>query len=68
MSVRFIAARVLSSLESGHERARLMLSGSRGIGGITINSQSVTSLELLDLEEDEGEDDDDDDEELDKEE
>ena len=40
-----------------------MLSGSRGIGGITINSQGITSLELLDLEEDEGEDDDDDEEE-----
>jgi hypothetical protein len=64
MSVRFVAARVLSSLESGHERARLMLSGSRGIGGVTVNSQGVTSLELLDLEEDDGEDDDD--EELDE--
>jgi len=65
MSVRFVAARVLSSLESGHERARLMLSGSRGIGGVTVNSQGVTSLELLDLEEDEGEDNDE--EELDEE-
>lgn len=63
MSPRFVAARVLSSLESGHERARLMLSGSRGIGGVTVNSQGVTSLELLDLEESEGED-----EELDEEE
>jgi hypothetical protein len=40
-----------------------MLSGSRGIGGVTVNSQGVTSLELLDLEESEGED-----EELDEEE
>jgi hypothetical protein len=62
MSVRFVAARVLSSLESDNVRARLMLSGSRGIGGVTVNSQGVTSLELLDLEEDEGEEEDDDEE------
>lgn len=42
-----------------------MLSGSRGIGGVTVNSQGVTSLELLDLEDD---DDDDDDQELNEEE
>jgi CRISPR/Cas system CSM-associated protein Csm3 (group 7 of RAMP superfamily) len=36
--------------------ARLMLSGSRGIGGVTLTTQGVTSLELLDLEEDEEED------------
>jgi hypothetical protein len=41
-----------------------VLSGSRGLGGVTVNSQGVTSLELLDLEEDE----DDDDQELNEEE
>jgi hypothetical protein len=34
---------------------KLLLSGSRGIGGVALTSQGVTSLELLDLEEDEAE-------------
>lgn len=33
--------------------SRLMLSGSRGIGGVFTTSQGVTTLDLLDLEEDE---------------
>ena len=45
--------------------ARIMLSGSRGIGGAFTTLQGVTTLELLDLEEDDEEDED---EELDEEE
>ena len=33
--------------------ARLVMSGSRGIGGVITTSQGVTTFDLLDLEEDE---------------
>ena len=68
--------RVIASLPSGNDvedatnnasSTMLMLSGSRGVAGVSWTSEGVTSLELLDLEEDE-DDDRDDDEELEEEE
>ena len=67
--------RVIASLPSGIDVedatsnaccTMLMLSGSRGVAGVSWTSEGVTSLELLDLEEDE-DDDGDDDEELEEE-
>jgi len=44
------------SNSSIHSSSRLLLSGSRGIGGVFTTLQGVTNLELLDLEEDEDQD------------
>ncbi|CAB9499003.1 expressed unknown protein [Seminavis robusta] len=55
--VVFAKARQVGSISSSASlhgsSARLMLSGSRGIGGIITTPQGVTTLELFDLEEDE---------------
>ena len=46
-----------SSSAAHNTTSRLMLCGSRGIGGVFTTSQGVTTLDLLDLEEDEEPDD-----------
>ena len=57
------AARTVASPDSSEFETKLYLCGSRGVGGISFTSQGVTSLELLDLEEDEEPEDEDYDEE-----
>jgi len=55
-----LPARSIASLASTLAQtasARLMLSGSRGIGGVFTTVDGVTTLEMLDLEEDEEDDD-----------
>jgi hypothetical protein len=46
-------ARMITGLDSADATARLLLCGSRGVGGVALTSDGVTSLELLDVEEDE---------------
>jgi hypothetical protein len=58
---------VIAGLESADNTSKLLLCGSRGVGGVAVTSQGVTLLELLDLEEDE-EAEEDEDEEFDEEE
>ena len=52
-----------SDNSGGHTKTMLMLSGSRGVAGVSWTSEGVTSLEMLDLEEDEEYDVDDEEEE-----
>ncbi len=47
------SARNIFTLESADANVRLMLSGSRGVGAVSSWSEGITTLELLDLEEDE---------------
>jgi len=55
----FSAARTIQDnhLSATEILNKLWLSGSRGVGGIASVSDGITSLELLDLEEDEFDDD-----------
>lgn len=50
--VRFIA-RSICSLENRDVKVQLRLCGSRGVGAVTVGGEGVTTVELLDLEEDE---------------
>jgi hypothetical protein len=45
-------------IEKPDAEVKLMLCGSRGVGAIAVASEGVTSIELLDIQEDEGEEDD----------
>lgn len=58
--VVFAKTRAVGSLDASSSphtiSSRLMLSGSRGIGGVFTSSQGVTTLGLLDMEEDEEDD------------
>lgn len=62
-----IKARNVLTLEHANDDVRLVLCGSRGVGAVSVTAGGVTTLELLDLEEDE-ETDDVDNEDLDEEE
>lgn len=61
-----ITARRIVGIEQSDVVCKLMLCGSRGVGGVAVASDGVSSIELLDLEEDDEEEDDD--EEFDEEE
>ncbi|CAJ1968858.1 unnamed protein product [Cylindrotheca closterium] len=65
-SAIFAQTRNIEESDSSETEAtnQLWLCGSRGVGGVTSASDGVTSLELLDLEEDEFDDEDDDDDEF----
>ena len=58
-----ITARTVARESFTDSTSKLWLSGSRGVGGIALTAQGITSLEILDLEEDEFDDDEEDDEE-----
>jgi hypothetical protein len=53
---------VIAGLDSADNTSKLLLCGSRGVGGVAVTSQGVTLLELLDLEEDEEAEEDEDEE------
>jgi hypothetical protein len=60
---------MIAGLDSADNTSKLLLCGSRGVGGVVaVTSQGVTLLELLDLEEDEEAEEDEDGEEFDEEE
>ena len=52
-------ARTVGTLDSEDTEVRLLLSGSRGVGAAALTNRGVTTVELLDLEEDEDYDDED---------
>ena len=56
-----LPARILSGLspDADCSLSKLLLCGSRGVGGVAVAMDGVTSLELLDLEEDEEDDEED---------
>lgn len=59
---------MITELESTHNTSKLLLCGSRGVGGVAVTSQGITSFELLDLEEDEEADEEEEEEDFDEEE
>jgi hypothetical protein len=54
-----MAARRIAAIDKADIKVKLMLCGSRGVGAIAMASEGVTSIELLDIEEDEEEEDED---------
>jgi len=57
--VRFAQTRTIPSLEDPSAAVDLILCGSRGVGAVTVGHEKLTTIELLDLEEDEEPDDED---------
>ena len=56
--ISWMAARRIAVIDKADIKVKLMLCGSRGVGAIAMASEGVTSIELLDIEEDEEEDED----------
>ena len=61
-----ITARTIAGESFTDSISKLWLSGSRGVGGVALTAQGITSLELLDLEEDEFDEEEEDEEEFDE--